>query len=278
MLAELLYEDGDIDRAYSYIRFSWNATAFYNAKLRTLQTASILSVIDKTYQAKIEKQKAKLQNYLILISSLLILLTLALLVIFRQIGRLSAAKGKLLLANDELNNLNSKLVGLNNKLNKTNLELSESNKIKEEYIGRFIEMCSVYINKIDDFRKKINKLSKSGNIKDIQFMTQGQDVMDEAYEELYANFDNAFLKLFPDFVERVNELFKTDERILLRKGELLNPELRIMALMRLGISDGMEISTFLRYSLTTVYNYRTKTKNRTFLLKDDFDNRVMEIQ
>ena len=81
MIAEALFEEGEIDRAYNYIRFSWNATVFYNAKLRSLQTATILSLIDKTYQAKIEAQNKKLQNYLIMISSLFVLLTIALLVI-----------------------------------------------------------------------------------------------------------------------------------------------------------------------------------------------------
>jgi hypothetical protein len=155
--------------------------------------------------------------------------------------------------------------------------LTESNKIKEVYIGRFIELCSIYINKIDDFRKKINTKIKDGKIKEAGLMTQSQDIMDEEFEELYANFDNAFLQLFPSFVEKVNELLNENDRFILKKGELLNPELRIIALMRLGINDGSKISHFLRFSLTTVYNYRTKTKNRTYLQKEEFDNKILQI-
>lgn len=285
ILAEILYEEGDIDRAYNYIRFSWNATMFYNAKLRSLQSSSILSLIDKTYQAKIEKQKTKLQYYLILTSSLLILLVVALFIIYKQIKRLSDAKKNLQLANADLNHLNAELIKLNEELNSVNLilnitnnELSESNTIKEVYIGRFIELCSTYINKIDDFRKKVHNKIKDGKIKDAQLMTQSQDIMDEEFNELYANFDNAFLQLFPDFVSKVNELLNENDKFVLKKGELLNPELRIIALMRLGISDGSKISQFLRYSLTTVYNYRTKTKNRTFLPKEEFDNKIFQIR
>jgi hypothetical protein len=284
LVAEALFEEGDIDRAYNYIRFSWNATVFYNAKLRSLQTATILSLIDKTYQAKIEAQNRKLQNYLIMISSLSLLLIVALLVIFKQIKRLSDAKMELVEANLELNQLNSKLnevngelTTLNNMLNQTNNQLSDSNKIKEVYIGRFIELCSVYINKIDDFRRKVYAKIKDGKLKDSQILTQSQDMIDEEFEELYHNFDNAFLQLFPDFVDKVNELLNESDRFVLKKGELLNPELRIIALMRLGINDGTKISLFLRYSLTTVYNYRTKTKNRTYLQKEEFDNRIMQI-
>lgn len=285
MLAQILFEEGDIDRAYNYIRFSWNATVFYNAKLRSLQTATILSMIDKTYQAKIENQKSQLQKYLLLISSLFVLLIVALLVIFQQFKKLSAAKVKLQNANSELNDLNTALSKLNAELtelnrmqNITNVELSESNKIKEVYIGRFLELCSVYIVKIDDFRKKVHSKIRDGKVREVQSLTQSPDLMDEEFEELYDNFDNAFLELFPDFVEKVNELLNEEDRFVLKKGELLTPELRIIALMRLGINDGTKISHFLRYSLTTVYNYRTKIKNRTFLNKDVFDSKILEIR
>ena len=284
MLAQILYEEGDIGNAYNYIRFSWDATMFYNAKLRNLQSSSIFSLIDKTYKAKIENQKTKLQNYLILTSSLLLLLVFTLFIIYRQIKRLSIAKKNLQHANNELNHLNVELIKLNDDLttvnqilNLTNNELSESNTIKEAYIGRFIELCSTYINKIDNFRKKVHNKIKDGNINDAKLMTQSQDIVDEEFDELYQNFDNTFLQLFPNFVEKVNELLNENDRFVLKKDEPLNPELRIIALIRLGISDGIKISQFLRYSLTTVYNYRTKTKNRTYLQKEEFDNRISHI-
>jgi hypothetical protein len=284
-LAQLLYEEGHIERAYRYIRFSWNATMFYNAKLRSLQSSTILSLIDKTYQAKIESQKSKLQRYLILISSLLVLLLFALLIIFKQNKRLSTAKLKLQMANEDLNQLNKELnllndelISVNHMLNSTNNELTESNTIKEVYIGRFIELCSMYINKIDDFRKKVHTKLKEGDIQEAKRMTLSQDIMDEEFEELYINFDNAFLQLFPDFVEKVNELLNEKDQFILKKEEALNPELRIIALMRLGISDGSKVSQFLRYSLTTVYNYRTKTKNRTYLQKEEFDTKILQIR
>ena len=215
---------------------------------------------------------------------MLLLLVFTLFIIYRQIKRLSIAKKTLQHANANLNHLNAELNKLNDELHtvnevlhSTNNELSESNKIKEVYIGRFIELCSIYINKIDDFRKKVHTKIKEGNISEAKLITQSQDIMDVEFEELYLNFDNAFLQLFPDFVEKVNELLNEKDRFILKKEELLNPELRIIALMRLGISDGSKISNFLRYSLTTVYNYRTKTKNRTYLQKEEFDNKILQI-
>lgn len=285
LLAEIMFDEGDIDRAYNYIRFSWNATVMYNARLRSLQTANILSLIDKTYQVRVQGQNKQLQSYLIIISSLMVFLIIALLVIFKQIKRLYAAKSSLENANNELNilnmelnNANAELQNLNQQLNTLNIDLSDSNKIKEVYIGRFIELCSVYINKIDDFRKKIHTKLKEGKIKDAQSLSQSPEVLDVEFEGLYHNFDNAFLQLYPDFVEKINDLLNDTDKYVLKNGELLNPELRIIALMRLGISDGIKISLFLRYSLTTVYNYRTKIKNRTFLSKEEFDKKIFEIR
>ncbi len=278
LLASLLFEQGNIDLAYKYIRFSWEATQFYNAKLRSLQNSTILSIVDKTYQSKIESQNTKLLLYLLLISSLVILLLVSLLIIYRQKQKISYAKIELQNANVELVKLNNNLKILNDNLFIANNSLNESNHIKEVYIGRFIELSSIYINKIDDFRKKINNSIKAGKIKEIDLMSQSQDIMDEEFAELYTYFDNAFLQLFPNFVEQVNELLNIESRFDIKKGDLLIPELRIIALMRLGINEGNKISHFLRYSLTTVYNFRTKTKNRTYLNKDEFDKKIMEIK
>ena len=248
LLAEVMFDEGDIDRAYNYIRFSWNATVMYNARLRSLQTANILSLIDKTYQLRIQSQNQKLQSYLVIISSLMVFLIIALLVIFKQIKRLYAAKSSLENANNELNmlnmelnNANAELQNLNQQLNTLNIDLSDSNKIKEVYIGRFIELCSVYINKIDDFRKKVHAKLKEGKIKDAQSLSQSPEVLDVEFEGLYHNFDNAFLQLYPDFVEKINDLLNDTDKYVLKNGELLNPELRIIALMRVGIVTGKQI-------------------------------------
>lgn len=136
MLAQLLYEDGDMERAYQYMRFSWNATKFYNARLRSWQSADVLSLIDKTYQAMIEKQNGRLQQYLLLITTLLVLLIVALGYIYRQMKKLADARNHLQQANEQLNGLNEELRQMNSCLSSTNIELSESNQIKEEYIAR----------------------------------------------------------------------------------------------------------------------------------------------
>ena len=276
MLALKLYEDGDIERAYKYIRFSWDETVFYNARLRTLQSSSILSIIDKTYQAVIEKQNKQLQIYLISISALFISLAFALFFIYRQMKRLTIVQKNLKNANGQLKKLNEELKIVNTKLQTTNIALSESNHIKEEYIGRFIKLCSTYIDKLDGFRRMVNKKIASSKTEELYNMLRSQDILDSEFEELYAHFDTAFLRLFPDFVDKVNELLQEDEKIILKKDELLNTELRILALIRLGINDSSQIADFLRYSINTIYNYRSKVKNRA-IAREDLESLIMNI-
>ncbi len=256
-LAQLLYEEGDIERAYRYMRFSWNETNRYNARSRSLQTAGILSLIDLTYQAMQERQNDRLRFYLWMISILSLLLVMAVVWIYYQMRRLGVAR---------------------NNLEQANEQLRMSNHIKEEYIGRFLKLCSAYIDRLDAYRRMVNKKISGGQTEELLKMVRSRDVLDTDLKELYNNFDTAFLHLFPDFVRKFNELLQPDERIMLRRGELLNTELRIFALIRLGIDDSSQIAEFLRYSVNTIYNYRAKVKNKACISREDFETRVMGIR
>lgn len=277
MLAELLHQEKDMERAHRYIRFSWSETVFYNARLRSLQSAMILSLIDKTYQATIEKQNNQLQMYLFLISLLVVLLAIAFVYIYRQMKRLAVIKRYLQEANTNLKQLNRELNEVNEQLKTVNLALSESNNIKEEYIGHFIKLCSTYIDKLDALRRMVNKKINAGKTVDLLKITGSQEIMDKEIEELYITFDKAFLHIFPDFVKKTNDLLVDGEKIVLKKGELLNTELRILALIRLGIKNSSQIADFLRYSVNTIYNYRAKIKNRA-KSHDTFEEQIERIR
>jgi len=278
MLAEILYEEGDIDRAYNYIRYSWKDTQFYNARHRSLQTAGILSLIDQTYQKKIADKNDRLRNFIAIISILVFLLAIALFFIYRQIKKLSVARNELQKANSQLKELNEELKLTNNNIQVSNDNLSESNMIKEKYIGRFINLCSVYIDKLDAYRRMVYKKINLGQIDQLKQITGSAESLDEELKELLNNFDIAFLQLFPDFVEKFNGLLMDEEVITLKKGELLNTELRIYALIRLGIDDSARIAEFLRYSLNTIYNYRAKVRNKAKVSRDDFETLVKQIK
>lgn len=277
MLADLLLKDGDIERAYHYIRFSWDETNRFRARSRSWQSADILSLIDKNYQATIEGKNRMLVTYLSLISVLTLLLISAIVYIYRQMKRLAEARNHLQETNEQLKVLNGELHQVNQRLQSANLELSESNQIKEEYIGRFMNLCSSYIDKLDGYRRMVHKKISSGQIEELVKITRSSKGLEVELDALYKNFDTAFLHLFPNFVVQFNSLLQEDEQVVLKRDELLNTELRIFALIRLGINDSSQIAEFLRYSVNTIYNYRAKVKNKACVSRDDFENMIREI-
>ena len=277
LLADLLLKDGDIERAYHYIRFSWDETNRFRARSRSWQSADILSLIDKNYQATIEGKNRILVAYLTLISVLTLLLISAIVYIYRQMKRLAEARNHLQETNEQLKVLNGELYQMNDRLQSANLELSESNRIKEEYIGRFMSLCSSYIDKLDGYRRMVYKMVSSGQIGELVKVTRSSKGLEAELNALYKNFDTAFLHLFPNFVTQFNSLLLEDEQVVLKRDELLNTELRIFALIRLGINDSSQIAEFLRYSVNTIYNYRAKVKNKACVSRDDFENLVREI-
>jgi hypothetical protein len=276
-LAFLLYEDGDMDRAYKYIRRSLEDALFCNARLRTYEISQMLPIIDKAYQNQTEARQKQLVTSLVSISILSLFLIFAIALVYRHMRKLSAARKELSIANEQLNNLNHELSHTNDQLNNTNKTLVEANLIKEEYIGRYMDQCSVYIDKLDSYRRLLNKTASAGKIQDLLNALKSKQFIEDELEFFYINFDSTFLQLFPTFVEEFNSLLVDDEETQLKQGELLNTELRIFALIRLGIKDSVKISHFLRYSLSTIYNYRTKLRNKAVGPRNEFEDRVMLI-
>ena len=276
-LAFLLYEDGDINRAYSYMKRSLDDALFCNARLRTYEISKMMPIIDKAYQVQAESRQRLMLTTLISISLLSVLLIIAVFFVYRQMKRLAAARQNLNDVNIQLNDLNHELKATNNQLNEKNETLLEANLIKEEYIGRYMDQCSVYIDKLDDYRRLLNKTATAGKIDELLHALKSKEFIDNELKEFYTNFDSTFLLLFPTFVEEFTALLIDNEETQLKPGELLNTELRIFALIRLGITDSVKISHFLRYSLSTIYNYRTKLRNKSAGPRDEFEAMVMSI-
>ncbi len=276
-LAFLLYEDGDIDRAYSYMKRSLDDALFCNARLRTYEISRMMPIIDKAYQHQTESRQRQMVITIISISILSLLLAIAVFFVYRQMKKLAVARKNLSQANEKLNTLNNRLSKINIELKDANLTLSESNLIKEEYIGRYMDQCSEYIDKLDNYRRMLNKTASSGKTEELLKELKSKEFIDEELKEFYNNFDITFLLLFPGFVEDFKSLLIDDEYVQLKPGQLLNTELRIYALIRLGISDSVKISHFLRCSLSTIYNYRTKIRNKAAGNRDEFEEKVMQI-
>ena len=279
VLAQELHGKGDLKRAYDYINFSWEISQFYKTRLRSWMNITPLSMINGNYQDIIKQQNRELLIYITCVALLALLLVIALIYIYRQMKALSIAKKGLQEVNERLFSLNEELEEVNRHLRSTNLELSESNLIKEAYIARFFKLCSVYVDRLQAYRKLVNKKLQRGQVAELLKMTHlSNDIVTVEVQELYANFDSAFLHLFPNFVESLNALLLPDEQIVLKPDELLNTELRIFALIRLGIKDSSQIAELLHYSVNTIYNYRSRVKTKARVSRDDFEDLVAKIR
>ncbi|MGQ1948476.1 DUF6377 domain-containing protein [Geofilum sp. OHC36d9] len=277
LLANILFEEGDINRAYNYIRYSMEDANFYNAKLRNVQISEIQPIIDRTYNIRSEYRKRLLRLFLFISVLLFIFSVLSLWIIYKQKRNLLKAHSNVQQINERLKTLNHDLTEVNTRLQYTNSSLAESNHVKEEYIGLFLSICSTYIDKMEGMRKMVSKEITHGRVAELLSFSKSGNFIDNELREFYANFDNTFLHLYPNFVDAFNNLLQPEEQIELKQGELLNTELRIFALIRLGITDSSKIAGLLRYSVNTIYNYRAKIKNKAKISRNDFEKQVQAI-
>lgn len=272
-----LYKKGDVSDAYNFLRIAMDDARKSNARLRVLEINDIFPIVNEAYITAIEKEKTRQRHLTILSFVLMLFLLIAAWRVWTQMQRTRQANLETHRTNEKLRAANDELKDFNKRLSEANREIAENSHIKEEYIAQYMDQCSVYIEKLDEYRKKLNKLLTSGKTEELKQALKATDHTAGELKAFYANFDTTFLKLFPDFVERFNELLVPEERITLKKEGQLNTQLRIFALVRLGITDSVKIAQFLRYSVTTIYNYRTQTRNKAACPRAEFEEMVMKI-
>lgn len=259
-LATRLFEKGDIDRAYSYISYALNDANFYNSRFKNTVIARLYPIIESSYLYKLDKQRHNLRFYATMSSLLVLALAIALFFYFRQTKVISRARRELAALTQELISLNR--------------NLDEANLVKERYLGYFMNQCAIYINKLDKYRRDINlkiRNKQFDRLHDLSLQVPGREE-----EELCRNFDRAFLNLYPNFVEKFNALLNPQSRYTPEEGRL-NTELRIFALIRLGVSDVNQIADFLRCSPQTIYNYKSKIKKAALNGGDNFEETVRKL-
>lgn len=276
-LALSYYESGDVERAYTYMKSVMDDIDFGKIRFRAIELASLYSAVNTAYLNKTMQQKRELQYYIILISVLLFFLIISVFYVYRQMRKVSKIRKELYETNLKLAELNKNTKHINNQLQKVNAQLSEANHIKEEYIAQFFDICSGYIDKLESYRKMLHKKAAGNQHEELFRTLKSTTLVDEERKKLYETFDTIFLNLYPSFVEDFNSLLIPEEKVTLKQGERLNTELRIFALIRLGITDSMKIAGFLRYSLSTIYNYRTRARNNAVVSRDEFEEMVINI-
>lgn len=264
-LATLLYQShGDINQANKYIKLAMDDANFYNARHRKIEISSILPIIEKERFDSIERQRNILIWLVVSVTILLILFLGATLIIRKQLKKLNIAR--------------KTIQEQNEKVLLTNSELSEANKIKDKYIGHFFYVNYQYIDKLEHMYRIINRKVAMRQFDDFAKMFKEADIQLER-ENMYVTFDQTFLKLFPDFPNEYKLLFPPEEiaHMGIENGSL-TVEMRIFALIRLGVIESEKISKFLNYSIHTINTYKTKVKNKSIIQNELFEQKIMEIK
>ncbi len=280
-LANELMISGDVDRASHYISYTSDCANRYGSRQRNWQITPLLSHIATEYKAQSERTTSQLWLTLAVISILALLLLGALFFVHRRNTQLHAARNDLKASNAQLSTLNSQLstqkdelATLNSQLSTLNAQLTESNRVKEEYIGRFMSLCAQYIDKLDNYRKMVNKKMKNKELDELFQISKSTELKEKELEELYENFDTVFLHLFPNFIDGFNALLLPEMRIHPKEENRLTTDIRIFALIRLGFEDSSKIAEFLHYSVNTIYNYRARIKNGALGNREQFEKQV----
>lgn len=262
-LAQLMYEQGDLTRAYRYLSCSMEDAVSCNARLRFIEVTQFFPIIDKAYKLQEKREKETVRLLLISVSLLSLFLLAAVFYLYRWMRKLSSMRRTLSTANKQLHAVNS--------------ALEQTGKIKEVYIAHYLDRCVSYLDKLEAYRRSLAKMAKASRLEELFAAIKSEQFMKDERKAFYTEFDSSFLKLFPHYIPAFNELLIEEARIYPKQGELLTTELRIFALIRLGVTDSNRIAHFLGYSLATIYNYRSKIRNKALGNKENFEEEIMNL-
>lgn len=269
-LAQHIYESGDVERAYLYIKTAMEDASFSGSKECLLDVSKLFPIVNDNYQLWKERQQQYLMFYLVLSVVLAVLLLVG-------IYYLHKFNRKLRDRNQILDDLNKKQIKLYEEQKKLSQELNEANVVKETYILQYIEFCLEVIDKSDQQLKGMFRLLQEKKY-DVLYKHFSSSLYEQAtLKTFYRHFDKNFLALYPTFVEEYNQLLRPEGRLELKNPESLNTELRVYALVRFGITDSVKIANFLHLSLSTVYNKRTKARNSALGDRESFEYKVSQI-
>ena len=269
-LACILMERGDFERAYAYLLAASKDAQLYGSRLRSMQTARLSPLITQAYD--LQREQAQRRTSILL--TVLSVITLLLLVTI--IYTLSLIK-KRRIANERISKMNEELMQHNQEIQMMNTQMKESNRIKDEYIGRFLELSSNLIERGEERNRQLNRLARDRKLEELYAQLKSATFTNEGVRLFYQNFDTAFLNIYPDFITEINKLMLPGEQFDMGdRSDRLTTELRVLALIRLNITDNQKIADILRSSLSTIYTYRSKLKARA-LAKDRFEDDVRMI-
>ena len=248
-LGQRLYDQGDVERAYEYLIAALKSAVNSGSELRISETGFALPFIEASHTAQLDRGRNRMRWVLGGLAVLSIVLISMFVKLRKEMTRMERLRNN----------------------------LTAANAAKQVYISQFLELCSIYMDKLNQFCKFANRKISAGKVDDLYKMTKSGKFIEEQSKEFYEVFDNAFLHLYPDFPEKVNNLLNPDEPLEIPTDGTLTTDLRLLAFMRLGIEESGRIAELLNYSVNTIYSYRNRLRNKA-INRDTFEADIMDIR
>lgn len=277
LLAQKLYERNDVQRAYAYLICSMEDANFCKARLRAVEVTNVFPIINKAYKEKEHADRMREHAYIYMLLALLLALLASMLYLYRQLKKVRQMRQSQASMNVQLQEANKQLLAVNEQLKTTYAELRLSDKMKEEYLARYLNKCRDYLDRMDNDRRAAWRMLKDRQTEELMKYLKSDAHIKKEQEHFYEDFDAAFLTIFPDFIRSFNGLLRPEEAVLPKEENRLTTELRIFALIRLGVTDTAHIAHFMNYSTATIYNYRSKIRNRSKGRPEDFEKEVSNL-
>ena len=266
-------DENNSKRAAKYIQHTMEDAQFFNNRLRMMEISNILPVIAAANQQAAERSRARILTGFIAVSAALIIIIILAFVNNRQKNKLKKNKQKIEEQNKKQIEMNGQLSEMNNQLTELNQQLIETNIKRETYLRLFMDISAAYISKLADYRKLVSRKIKANQAADLLKSLNTHKLEEEETQMFYNRFDKAFMELYPGFVTELNRLLLPESQLEMPTTHTLTTEIRIYALMRLGVTDSQEIATLLHYSTQTIYNYKSGMRAKA-INRDTFESDV----
>ena len=276
-LAIKLYERGDVERANRYMNCAMSDILSSNLNVRLVEYSASNEAIHSAFAETLASRRRIMTAMVVIIGLFAVVVLFVSLRLLRQSRRIHRMNSDLVGVNEIISRRNEELQSLNTQLKEVNLRLVDSNRIKEQYVSQFMDLCTSYISKLDNYRHSLSRTVGAEGLDALIKELRSPRFAEQERKEFYEIFDESFLALFPDFIAQVNRLLVASAAFAPKGRSRLNTELRILALIRLGITDSTKIAYFLNSSLSTIYNYRTKMRNSALGDRAEFENLVQNI-
>lgn len=247
-LGASMHNYGRVDRAHRYLYQALRNAVECHAETRMLAVSEAVPLIQSVHEAELAASRRRIYLVMIVMALLMVYLVVSLYLRWKHIRKMRLLQD----------------------------HLRQTNRIKEVYMKQFLNLCSVYMDKLNQFCSLAERKISTGHVDELYRLTKSGKLIENQSKDFYEVYDNAFIHIHPDFVVKVNELLRPESRIELADGEILNTDLRILSLLRLGITESQRIAQILNYSVNTVYAYRNRLRNRA-IDRDTFESAVASL-